>query len=172
MKKSRTTGLWMVFMVISLLSSCSTTPLQNQKRDFFALIPTLPTDGDMFAKEAYRTCGPYLQTIFLLTERDLDQYDLYPILCIAGGVCVLDDKREFAVAHFSEIRHPEIKLFVGSVLFEKGWASPQIVVFLRHALQDADASAALAEIVGPHFQEFRNAVSNTELPNQEMHRTK
>jgi hypothetical protein len=69
--------------------------------------------------------------------------------------CSREEYKDYEVSHFADIRHPEVKLCLGSILFEKGLASPEIVQFLRDALQDEQRSKTLPEMIGPHFADFK-----------------
>jgi len=62
------------------------------------------------------------------------------------------------VLHFNDIRHPELRLFWGAVLFNRNSASPQVVQFLRDALTSGEQIRQLKEIEGPQFDEFKRHV--------------
>jgi hypothetical protein len=129
-----------------------------QKRQFTELLKTLPHKGEFYTDEAVRRAGPYLPVLFSLTEKDIGGYDLYPFAAISRGLA--DDKqhRAYAVAHFAEIRHPELKLFWAAMLFDAGDASKEIVRYLNDALDDQKRAEVLAEMVGPDFKFFRRKV--------------
>ena len=148
--------LGLLSVCFGLVSCQSTDTISNhQKHEFIKLLYTLPTNGDTFTDEGFKKAGPYLPVIFSLTEKDLATYDIYLFAAIIGGVCCREEHQEYAVRHFSDIRHPELKLFLGSLLFEKGLASSEIMQFLRDVLQDEQRAKALSEMVGPNFQDFK-----------------
>jgi hypothetical protein len=73
--------------------------------------------------------------LFALTEKDIAKYDIYPFAAISRGLCDQKKHRDYAVRHFAEIRHPDLKLFWGAILFDAGAASPETVHFLRDVLE-------------------------------------
>ena len=145
-------------LIVTSCQTAGTSSSAGEKRDFLALVRTLPSKGDMFTDEAFAKASPFLPVMFDLTERDLRGKDLYPLCAIIGGVCLREENRVYAVTHFPKIRHPEVQLFVGSVLFDKGWASPEIIRYLQVALEDEEQAQNLADIVGPSFETFKKQV--------------
>lgn len=129
-----------------------------QKREFIELLKTLPTKGDFYTGESVEKAGPYLPVLFALTEKDIEGHGIYPFAAISRGLSDHEDHRAYAVRHFAGIRHPELKLFWGVKLFDAGEASPEIVQFLRDALEAEDRAKLLSEIVGPRFEDFKKRV--------------
>jgi len=146
-----------LLMACFALWSCQSTNAvsSHQKKDFITLVFTLPRNSDIFTDEAFKKAGAYLPVIFSLTEKDLEKYDIYPFDVIIGGVCSRDEYRDYAIRHFSEIRHPELKLFLAVVLFDKGPTSPEIESFLHDALRDEEQAEKIAGMIGPNFQDFK-----------------
>ena len=134
-----------------------------QKKEFIELLKTLPSRGEFYTEEAGRRASPYLPVLFSLTEKDIEKYNLYAFVAISVGISVDKERRAYAVAHFSEIRHPKLKLFWAAFLFNLKEVSPEIV----HYLQDAAASdiqeRELKSMVGWEYKFFKRAVRNHPL---------
>jgi hypothetical protein len=129
-----------------------------QKKSFIELLGTLPHRGEFFTDEAVKKAGPYLPVLFALNEKDIEKYDIYPFGALSRGLCDQKRHRDYATRHFAEIRHPELKLFWGAMLFDAGSSSPEIVRFLRGALASEKQSQTLAEMLGPDYQAFQRRV--------------
>ena len=129
-----------------------------QKKEFINLLKKLPTDGEFYTEKAVKKAGPYLPVLFALTEKDIEKYDIYPFAAISRGFADQKEHREYAAHHFAEIRHPVLKLFWASLLFDEGPTSPEIVKFLRSALESNDQARLLSEMVGPQFEDFKRRV--------------
>jgi hypothetical protein len=131
---------------------------EDQKKSFIELLRTLPHKGEFFTDEAVKKAGPYLPVLFALNEKDIEKYDIYPFAALSRGLAEQREHRDYAARHFAEIRHLELKLFWGSMLFDEGPSSPEIVRFLRKALESEKQSKILAEMLGPDYQSFRRRV--------------
>ena len=129
-----------------------------KKREFIDLLKTLPHNDEFFTEEGVKRAGPHLPVLFALTEKDIEGYDLYPFLALSRGLCDVRKHRGYAVRHFAGIRHPELKLFWGAMLFDVGGASTEIVRFLRDALKSEAQAKTLSEIMGPDFDSFKRRV--------------
>ncbi len=129
-----------------------------QKTEFIELLKTLPSKGEFYTEEAARRAGPYLRVIFSLTEKDLEKFDLYPFVAISAGIAADKERRAYAVAHFAEIRHPELKLCWAALLFNLKEVSPEIVRYLRDALDSDVQAKELHSMTGPEFKFFKRAV--------------
>ena len=129
-----------------------------RKQEFINLLRTLPTKGDLYTDEAVLKAGPFLPVLFALTEKDVEKYDIYPFAAISRGLCDYPGHRVYAVRNFGKIRHPELKLFWGAMLFDSGDASPEIERFLRDALSSEEQSKLLSEMLGPQFESFKKRV--------------
>lgn len=147
-------------ILLVLTPSLASNQISNaQKKEFIELLKTLPHKGELYTDEAVEKAGPYLPVLFALTEKDIKELDIYPFAAISRGLCVQKKHRDYAVRHFAEIRHPTLKLFWGAVLFEAGVASPEIVGFLKDALESQEQAKLLSEIVGPQFEDFKRRVN-------------
>jgi WD domain, G-beta repeat len=131
-----------------------------QKREFIELLKTLPFKGEFYTEEGARKAAPYLPVLFSLTEKDVEKYDLYAFVAISVGICQDKERRVYAVAHFAEIRHPKLKLFWAALLFNLKEVSPEIVRYLRDALDSSSQAQELREMVGPDFKFFKRDVRN------------
>jgi hypothetical protein len=129
-----------------------------QKKSFIELLKTLPVKGEFFTDDAIEKAGPYLPVLFALTERDIEKYDIYPFGALSRGLCDQKKHRDYATRHFAEIRHSELKLLWGAMLFDAGSSSPEVVRFLRGALASEKQSQILAEMLGPDYQAFQKRV--------------
>ena len=132
-----------------------------QKKEFIELLRTLPSKGEFYTEEAARKAAPYLPVLFSFTEKDIKKDDLYPFFAISVGICQVRERRVYAVAHFKEIRHPLLKLFWAAFLFNLNEEiSPEIVRYLRDALDSTTQEQELRAMSGPEFRSFRRDVRN------------
>jgi hypothetical protein len=115
--------------------------------------------------EAIKSAGPYLRVLLALTEKDLEEYDIYPFLALSRGLCEYERHRQYAVTHFDRIAHPTLRLFWGVILFNEEAASPAIGKFLKEALASKEQSKTLARMLGPEFEQFKKEVE--EPPNKD-----
>lgn len=129
-----------------------------QKQEFIKLLKTLPVKGEFFTDEAVSKAVPYLPALFALTEGDIEKYDVYPFAAISSGLVNHREQREYAVRHFAEICHPQLKLFWAVMLFDREAVSSEIVGFLQNALRSEKQTKLLAEITGPQFEDFKRRV--------------
>src|SRR5437773_11144948 len=131
----------------------------TQKKDFIELLKALPHKGEFFTDEAVTKAGPYLPVLFALTEKDIEAYDIYPFAALSRGLCDDKDHRQYATTHFAQIRHPMLKLFWAAMLFDEGKTTPEIVGFLRDALNSDAQAKILAEVIGPKFADFKTRLN-------------
>ncbi len=129
-----------------------------QKKEFIELVKTLPHRGEFYTDEAVEKAGSYLSVLFALTEKDIEKYDIYPFVALSRGLCDQEKHRDYAVRHFAEIRHQELKLFWGAMLFDAGVKSPEIAQILKDALESPEQAKVLSEIIGPQFEDFKRKV--------------
>ena len=127
---------------------------EAQKKEFIELLETLPSNGEFFTDDAVKTAGPYLPTLLALTEQDIKEYNIYPFLALSRGFCDNKEYREYATAHFAEIRHPMLKLGWAVMLFDEEPPPPRIVKFLRDALKSTEQANTLGRIIGPGWFGF------------------
>jgi len=129
-----------------------------QKKEFIELLKTLPSKGEFYTEEAGRRAGPYLPVLFSLTEKEVEKDALYAFVAISVGIAADQERRAYAVSHFGEIRHPDLKLFWAAMLFNLDAASPGIVHYLRDALNSEAQARELRSMVGPKFKFFKRAI--------------
>ena len=129
-----------------------------QKEEFINLLKTLPTKGEFYTDKAVIKAAQYLPVLFALTEKDIENYDIYPFAALSRGLCEHEEHREYGVRNFAKIRHPELKLFWGVVLFDLGAANSEIQQFLKEALRSEGQAKLLSEIMGPRFESFKTQV--------------
>jgi hypothetical protein len=139
--------------------------LSGQKAELIALMQRLPSTGDGITPESGPQLAPYLPALLALTEEDLAEFDndIYPFIAVLSILFQTPDHREYVVQHFSDIRHPDLQLFVAAALFDMDLASNDIVHFLRLAMENDADKTRLAEIIGPGFKMFESSLSSYEL---------
>jgi len=133
-------------------------PYGAQKGEFIELLMTLPTKGEFYTEEAIQKAGPYLPVLLSLTEEDIEKYDLYAFAAISRGLGNDKTHRAYVLAHFTNIRHPQLKLFWAATLFKANDVSLEIVRYLRDALNEPKQAELLAGMVGPDFKFFKRKV--------------
>lgn len=129
-----------------------------RKKEFINLLRALPTKGEFYTDEAVVKAGPYLPTLLALTEKDIEEYDIYPFLAISRGLCDRSEHRTYAVRNFVRIRHLTLKLFWAAMLFDSDATSPEIERFLRDALASKEQAKLLSEMLGPEFDSFQKRI--------------
>jgi tricorn protease-like protein len=151
---------FLILLAIVLMVCVATLAGQNatdaQKQEFIELLKTLPTKGEFYTEESVRKAGPYLPVLLSLTEKDLEKRDLYPFVAMSAGLSKDKQHRAYVLAHFTDIRHLQLKLLWGSALFYAGEASPEVVRYLRDALNER--ADLMAEMLGPDFKFFKRRV--------------
>jgi hypothetical protein len=140
-----------------------------EKKAFLELLTKLPTEHEGFyTEEAIDKAEPYTRVLLALTEKDIAQYAkglgvknycLYPFSALSAGLLERKGPREYVVKHFGEIAHPELKLGWAAGLFNKNAASPEIVRFLRAALESKEQARELRLMYGPDFKDFKKRLS-------------
>ena len=129
-----------------------------EKREFVALLGRLPTKGEFYTEASVTRAQPYLPVLLALTDADIAGHDLYPFLAISRGLCDREANRAYVAEHFDHIRHPDLKLAWAAMLFDAGSALPQIVLYLRGAVDTPEQAAFLSDVLGPAFGQFRARV--------------
>jgi hypothetical protein len=129
-----------------------------EKEEFLQLLSKLPSKGEFFTKEAVTTAEPYTRVLLALTEKDLEKRDLYPFLALSSGLAGRKEPRQYAITNFDKIGHPTMKLAWATMLLGENPLSPEIVTFLRKALDSKEDAKTLKEMLGPNFEEFRERV--------------
>jgi hypothetical protein len=131
-----------------------------EKKAFLDLVyvTKLPTRGEYFTAEAVQKVAPYTRVLLALTEKDLGERDIYPLLALSAGLVERKEQREYGVKHFGKVAHPTIKLSWGVCLFDAKEASPEIVAHLRAALETKGQAERLSQMLGPHFEDFKERV--------------
>jgi hypothetical protein len=130
-----------------------------QKKEFINLLKTLPHKGEFFTDDAIKTAGPYLPVLFALNDKDIEGYDIYPFATLSRGLCDNEKIRQYATAHFGEIRHSELKLLWAAMLFNERNPSTEVVRFLKAALKSEAQAKLLGDITGPKFADFKARVN-------------
>ena len=129
-----------------------------QKKDFIALLKMLPVKGEFYTDEAIDKSQSSLPVLFALTEKDIENYDIYPFLALSRGLCDKQAHRDYAVSHFADIQHPTLKLFWAAMLFDGKKNSSEIVRFLRESLKSEKQTKMLSEMLGPNYEDFQRRV--------------
>ncbi len=141
---------------------------EAEKKAFLELLGTLPTRRESFTKEAIEKAAPHTRVLLALTSKDIGELDLYPFLALSSGLASRNDTREYAVANFAKIAHPTLKLAWASMLLDQKAASPEIITFLRKAIESKDDSKSLAGMLGPTYEDFRARVIEADDLRQPM----
>src|SRR5262245_9031578 len=131
---------------------------EAEKKEFLKLLVTLPTRGEFFADEGVAKAVPYTRVLLALTEKDLENRDLYPFLALSSGLLDRKEPRQYALANFDKIAHPTMKLGWAIGLFREKEPAPEIVTYLRKALDSKEESRTLASMLGPGFEQFKERV--------------
>jgi hypothetical protein len=132
-----------------------------EKKEFLKLLAKLPSRGEFFTEEAVQKALPYTRILLALTQKDLERHDIYPFLALSSGLMGHKEARQYAIANFSKIAHPTIKLGWAIALFRDTKSSSEILSFLRNALESKDDARTLSAMLGPGFEEFRDNVIRT-----------
>jgi WD40 repeat protein len=160
------------FAIALLLALCPVLVAQNatdaQKKEFIELLKTLPTRGEFYTPEAVQQATRYLPVLLSLTEKDIEQYDLYPFVALSGGLSFDKQNRTYVLSHFNEIRHAKLKLGWAVLLFNAGDISRDVVHHLRDALLAPAGASDLSGMVGhSQFKFFRRKVLSHPYANDE-----
>jgi len=149
----------LMLLVLTPQQSPANQISEAQKKDFLNLLKILPHKGEFFTDDAIKTAAPYLPVLFALTDKDIEGDDIYPFAALSRGLCDIKEHRQYATAHFGEIRHLPLKLFWAVMLFNEGDPSAEVVRFLRAALKSEEQAKWLGEITGSKFADFKARVS-------------
>ena len=147
-----------VFTFLSFGYAKSQTPnivSETQKEDFIKTIKTLPHKGEFFTEEGINRAAGSLPILFAFTEEDLSDFDIYPFIVLSAGLADRKCQQDYAIEHFSEIKHPTLKLSWGALLFNKRIKSPEIVNYLKDALKSEKQSKILSEMLGANYKNFQ-----------------
>ncbi len=158
MKRIIITAIFTILFSTFAIAQTANQISDAQKKDFIEILKTLPVKGEFYTDEAIDKSQRYLPVLFALTEKDIENYDIYPFLALSRGLCDRKVHRDYAVRHFSSIRHPTLKLFWAAMLFEEKEVSSEIVQFLRGALESEKQAKMLSEILGPNYKDFKRRV--------------
>jgi hypothetical protein len=132
-----------------------------EKKEFLEVLAKLPSQGEFFTEEAITKAVPYTWVLLALDKKDLAKYELYPFVALSRGLIDRKEPRQYGITNFHKIAHPTIKLFWAAVLFKENAVSPDIVKFLRQALDSKEDARTLSDMAGPGFEEFRELVIRT-----------
>jgi hypothetical protein len=150
----------------------------DEKKRFLNLLAELPHAGEFYTDESVTKAAPYTRVLLSLTDEDLRRFvaerekidakdvkdpDLYPFLALSRGLLDREGPREYGVKHFGEIAHPVIRLAWAVMLFNEKAASPEIVKYLRSALESKERSKVLTQMLGPDFEDFKRRVKEHPL---------
>jgi hypothetical protein len=142
-------------------TACSGEPgnvTSREKVAFIALLKRLPWEGEFVSDAGVAEAAPFTHVMFALTQKDIEEYDLYPFLALSRGLLDRKGQRELGIKHFSKIAHPEIKLAWAAMLFDGKVDSPETVIYLQAALKSKSQRQFLSELMGSKFGEFSKRV--------------
>jgi len=150
-----------------LMAALVVTPSQGErpvtpaeKRAFENLLAELPHQGEFYTDEAIERAAPYTRVLLALTQKDIGERAHYGLYAVSRGLLNRKEQREYGVKHFGTIAHPDLKLFWGAVLFDETRPSPEIVNFLRAALESKEQAEMLSNMLGPKFEDFKQRVKD------------
>ena len=146
------------------LAQAPKEPTDADKQAFFKLLVNLPTQPaghgpPVFTKEALKKAAPSAPVLFTLTEKDLERKEIQGLQILAWQLAGNNEARQYGVKNFAGIAHPSIKLWWSVGLFEAKAAPPEVVVFLRRALEAGVGATEAWFGYGPRFQEFKERVA-------------
>jgi hypothetical protein len=154
------------FIVFAVAHPQAEKPVTDaEKKEFLKLLTTLPTRGEFFADEAIPKAAPYTRVLLALTEKDVGKDNLYPFLALSAGLARDNGARGYAAANFDKIAYPELKLGWAILLFRNGKPPPEVVAYLRKALE---TKKEIEFGLGPAFQDFREAVIRADEAGKRM----
>jgi hypothetical protein len=134
------------------------TVTDAEKTAFLKLLATLPTEREFYTEEAVKKAVPYTRVLLALTEKDLKEHGIYPFLALSAGLMGHKEARQYAAANFARIAHPTLKLSWAIMLFRLPKAPPEVVPFLRKALDSKEAARTISSLLGPGFEDFKDEV--------------
>lgn len=144
---------------LTLLQEQPDKPVTNEeKKEFFKLLAQLPTQGEFFTDEGIKQAIPYTRVLLALTEKDIDANRIYPLLALSGGLMNCKEPRQLGISHFSKIAHPTIKMFWAIGLLQDTTTPPEVLRYLRSALDSKSEAKEMSSILGPDFQGFKEEV--------------
>jgi hypothetical protein len=129
-----------------------------EKKAFLKLLAKLPSKGEFFTDEAVKKAVPYTRVLLALTEKDLAGYDPYPFLALSAGLMDHKEPRRYGRTHFGKIAHPTLKLAWAMRLSGEDPPPPEVLAYLRKALDSKETARTLAAMAGPGFEEFRQRI--------------
>jgi hypothetical protein len=130
----------------------------SAKGELRTLLSRAPHAGDFYAEKAVDQMAPYIAVLFALTPEDVSDEVFGAYAILSRSLCERKEYREYAVSHFSEIRHPLIKMFWGAVLFNMGTRPLEITAYFRSVLSSKEQSSRLADVLGQEYPAFRQKI--------------
>jgi hypothetical protein len=161
MHSSQRPSASLVFLaLLGALVACrpEPAPLTAEQEAFIDLMQQLPVDGEFFSEEGVNETEPFIDVLFSMSEGNLAGYGLYPFVALSRGLADRPQTQAYAVEHFEEIVHPQLKLGWAMILFNEDAAPREVIVFLQNALEDRTQSNIAAEMGGPTFEDFESRV--------------
>jgi len=130
------------------------------KQAFFKLVAGLPVEpaghAAIFTKESLKKAAPFARVLFALTEKDLEKKEIGAFMILTWQLAGVEQARDYGIKNFAGIAHPRIKLWWADSLFGQKAAPPEIVTFLRQALERK--GERLDHFHGPNFQAHKESV--------------
>ncbi|MHC4221224.1 MAG: M56 family metallopeptidase, partial [Planctomycetota bacterium] len=137
-----------------------------KKETFFKKIDTLETKGEFFTEESIRIITEDLPLFITITESDCEEwaklnnreYDVYVYLALSTGLSENIKNRQYVGNHFSDIRHPMLKLAWAIQLYYKGPKTKEVSQYLYEMVTSEESSLILQEGLGHGWEEFKNEI--------------
>jgi hypothetical protein len=96
--------------------------------------------------------------LLALTEEDIEDYGLYPLLAMSAGLSSHKDARELAVNNFERIAHPSIQVNWAIMLMRDPKIQPIIVRHMKKAIDAPKGAKTLAATRDPRFEGLKDEV--------------
>jgi hypothetical protein len=161
-------------LLISLVLGVGQLPKEvsdADKQAFFKLVPSLELQpaghAAIFTEKSVRKATPFATVLFALTEKDLENKDFGVFMILTTQLGGVEEARKYGIKNFVNIAHPKIKLFWAHALYAEKVAPPEIVTYLRNALESREARWELNDFYGPGFRAFWESVIRADEINKQ-----
>jgi hypothetical protein len=140
-------------------------PLAGEVADLFSMMETLPTKGEFYTSAAAATAEPFLPTFLALTEADVGDRDMFPIVALMLALSGRTENRRYVIDRFERIRPSKLKLSWGALLHnlaitvdDAGPPAENIKRYLQERLRDPADAEELSTMFGWGWDDFRDSL--------------
>ncbi len=154
-------------LFISLVLGVGQAPKEvsdAEKQAFLKLVSSLPMmaagHAAIFKEESVKKAAPFAPVLFALTEKDLEkkEEEILGLTLLTWQLAAHPQARQYGVKNFATIAHPRIKVWWAVGLFREKAAPPEVLTFLRKALEAGAGDKEERFGQGPYFQAFKERV--------------